>query len=175
MSNQRQLFSCNPLLPFFRHQQDNPHIFLNNHNSLNMKYTGTTTGLWLEMVMPSCLLFMGSLAHSLVTQAKMTLAETHIQSIAVWLGVESKDAFLSWWWAGVTLSHLVGELYPNAFQWAYVQWLNFERGQNAGNVACQWFALFLVCIHRGTGIIEAFSQATCQKPGFLENAGVSTP
>jgi hypothetical protein len=120
---------------------------------------------------------LGFLAYSLLTQAEMTLAETHFQSIAVRAGVEAKDALLSRRWAGVTLSSVVGELYPNASEWPFVEWLNFERVVanmlETSHADDMGFVPFVSLEEREK--FEAFAQATYEKLGFPENAGVSTP
>ncbi|KAL3910862.1 MAG: hypothetical protein SGILL_007521, partial [Bacillariaceae sp.] len=119
---------------------------------------------------------LGFLAYSLLDQAEKTLAETQFQSIAIRAAGEAKAALLSRRWAGVTLSNVVGELYPDSEQWPFVEWLNFE--QVTGNMLetshanDMGFIPFVSLEEQAEW--ETFAQATYQKLGFPNNTGVST-
>ena len=120
---------------------------------------------------------LGFLAFSLLDQAEMNLAETQFQSIAIRAAGEAKEALLSRRWAGVTLSNVVGELYPNASQWPFVEWLNFEQVVanmlETSHANDMGFVPFVSVEEREE--FEAFAQATYEKLGFPNNTGVSTP
>jgi hypothetical protein len=55
------------------------------------------------------------------------MARTQFESITTRAMIHAKDDLRSRVWAGITLSNMVSELYPNAEQWPYIEWQGFEK------------------------------------------------
>jgi len=70
---------------------------------------------------------LGVATHNLLSQAEEKLAETQFESLTSRALVEAEATTHRRRWAGVTMAAMVGELYPDANQWPFVEFLGFER------------------------------------------------
>ncbi|CAJ1946031.1 unnamed protein product [Cylindrotheca closterium] len=70
---------------------------------------------------------LGYLAYTLLYEQEIRMARTQFESITTRAMIQAKDDLRSRVWAGITLSNMVSELYPNAEQWPYIEWQGFEN------------------------------------------------
>jgi len=70
---------------------------------------------------------LGFVTFRLLSNAEENLARSQFESIASRALVEAEKIAHSRRWAGVTMAAMVSELYPDASQWPFIEFLGFER------------------------------------------------
>lgn len=69
---------------------------------------------------------LGYLAYTLLYEQEIKMARAQFESITTRAMIQAKDDLRSRVWAGITLSNMASELYPNAEQWPFIEWQGFE-------------------------------------------------
>jgi hypothetical protein len=122
-------------------------------------------------------LMLGTFTYKLLAREEQNQAEVKLESIAHRALLQAKDALYSRRWAGTTMAGVVGDMYPNASQWPYVEWWNFEAVVNnmlqTSHGVDMGFVPF-VKLEQQTEF-EVFAQDVYRQLGFPPEAGVCDP
>lgn len=118
---------------------------------------------------------LGYLAYRLLHKDEEELAETQFRFIAERAMAEAKEALLARFWAGITMANFVGELYPHAEQWPFIEFLGFELivGSMLNTSGGNDMGLAPFVTPEQLPDFEAHAQRTYQKLGFPNTTGVS--
>ena len=130
------------------------------------------------VVLVSTATALGYMTHRLLTNAEDNLAETQFESLTERALVEAEAISHRRRWSGVVMASVAGQLFPDAAQWPYVDFVGFETLVQAlldtSSGPDMGFAPLLTDPVNQGPLFEEHAYQVYRKLGFPEKAGNSS-